>query len=223
MALLFDLSGSLNSRFKFEQHAAVLFLEKVWKMGDSVTLIAFSEKPKILLADCKSLPEALSRLMSFQPTESATAFYDSTILGARELHKSAVPGVRQAVIVLSDGEDNQSDSEAADAFREYRQADAVFYSINPGGHSIRLNEISLKGQKDMELMALETGGAAFISDSNEDLEQIFTRIANELRAQYLLSYYSSNLSSESQFRRIAVALPKSPDLRVRARQGYFSK
>ncbi len=223
MALLFDLSGSLNSRFEFEQHAAVRFLEKVWKKGDSVTLIAFNEKPQVHLINCKSLPEALKTLMSFQPTESSTAFYDSLIMGAHVLHQSAIPETRRPVIVLSDGEDNRSDSKATDVFREYQQSDEIFYSINPSGNSIRLNEISLKGQRNMSSIAEKTGGAAFVSDTDVDLDLVFSSIADELRTQYLLSYYSSNLSSEDRFRRISVSIPTRPDLKVRARQGYFAK
>jgi Ca-activated chloride channel homolog len=222
MALLFDLSGSLNSRFKFEQQAATQFLEKVWKPGDLVTIITFNEQPQISIRNCRSLPEALNALTNFRPTESSTAFYDSVIMASDILHQSAVPETRRSVIVLSDGEDNRSDRNAADAFHEFQQTDAIFYSINPSGPSIRLNEISKKGQEDMASIAAETGGMAFVSDMGGNLEQVFTRIANELRAQYLLSYYSSNSDSDNRFRRIAVSIPKRPDLRVQARQGYFA-
>jgi Ca-activated chloride channel homolog len=222
MALLFDLSGSLNSRFEFEQHAAVGFLEKVWKPGDAINIIAFNENPQISLKNCKSLDEALEALKSLHPSESATAFYDSIIAGAHILHQFAIPEMRQSLIVLSDGEDNRSDSKAADALQEVQHSDAIFYSINPGGPSIRLNEISMKGQEGMASFAHETGGAAFISDSGTDLEQIFGRIATELRAQYLLSYYSSNSQWDGKFRRISVSIPTRPDLHVRARQGYFA-
>jgi Ca-activated chloride channel homolog len=222
MALLFDLSGSLNSRFEFEQHAAIGFLEKVWKPGDAINIIAFNEKPQISLKNCKSLDEALKALQTLHPSESATAFYDSIIAGAHVLHQFAVPETRQSLIVLSDGEDNQSDSKAADALLEIRQSDAIFYSINPGGPSIRLNVISMKGQEGMAAFAHETGGAAFISDAGPDLEQIFGMIATELRAQYLLSYYSSNTQWDGKFHRISVSIPSRPDLHVRARQGYFA-
>jgi Ca-activated chloride channel homolog len=223
LALLFDLSGSLNNRFEFEQQAAIRFLEKVWKSGDSVSIIAFSEKPQVILCGSNSLPEALKTLLSFQPTEAATAFYDSVISAAHLLHQLAAPETRLSEIVLSDGEDNRSDCGIADALREVQRSDTIFYSINPGGSSIRLNEISLKGQRDMASLALETGGSAFVSDKSGDLDDIFGRIATELRAQYLISYYSSNPHSDGQFRRISVSVPSRPDVRIRARQGYYAK
>jgi Ca-activated chloride channel homolog len=222
MALLFDLSGSLNSRFEFEQHAATNFLEKVWRPGDAVNIIPFNEKPQISLKNCKSLDEAVKALQTLHPSDAPTAFYDSIITGARILHQFAVPETRQSLIVLSDGEDNRSDSKAADALLEIQQSNAIFYSINPGGASMGLNEISRKGQEGMASFARETGGAAFVSDTGSDLEKIFGRIATELRTQYLLSYYSSNYLWDGKFRRISVSIPNRPDLHIRARQGYFA-
>jgi Ca-activated chloride channel homolog len=222
LALLFDLSGSVNHRFEFEQRAATRFLEKVWKSGDSVTIISFTEGQQVRLRNSLSLTETLQDLEKLQPTKDATAFYDSVIAAARVLHESATPETRQAQIVLSDGEDNRSDGTIVDALKEVQRSDTIFYSINPGGHSIRLNEISLKGQQDLKALAEETGGTAFVSDQTSDLDEIFGRIATELRAQYLLGYYSSNPRLDGRFRRIVVSIPKRPDLRVRARQGYYA-
>jgi Ca-activated chloride channel homolog len=222
MALLFDLSGSLNALFEFEQHAAIRFLEKVWKRLDTVTIVVFNEKADVRLRDCRSLPDALNVLQKLQPTESSTAFFDSVIMGARLMRQATAPETRRSVIVLSDGEDNRSDSRAADALHEFQQSDAIFYSINPSGASVRLNAITMKGQQDMSSIASETGGTAFVSDTGgHDLERIFGQIANELRSQYLLSYYSSNPRSDHHFRRITVSLPNKPDLRIHARQGYY--
>jgi Ca-activated chloride channel homolog len=222
LALLFDLSGSVNNRFEFELQAANRFLEKVWKPGDSVTIISFTDAPQVRLRNSKSLTDALQNLLTLQPTESPTAFYDSVVASARLLREIAPPETRKAEIVLSDGEDNRSDGTIADALREVQRCDTIFYSINPGGHSIRLNEISMKGQQDMKTLADETGGTAFVSDQAGDLDAIFGRIATELRAQYLLAYYSSNPRMDGKFRRISVIIPKKPDLRVRARQGYYA-
>ena len=222
LALLFDLSGSVNNRFEFEQQAAVRFLKKVMKPGDSVSVISFNEEALIRLRNSTSLPEAIRELMELQPTESATAFYDSVAASARLLRQSSIQDARKAEIVLSDGEDNRSDRTIVDALREVQRADAIFYSINPGGNSIRLNEISLKGQQDLASLANETGGTAFVSDETSDLDAIFGRIATELRAQYLLGYYSSNPRLDGKFRQIVVSIPGRPDLRVRARQGYYA-
>jgi Ca-activated chloride channel family protein len=107
--------------------------------------------------------------------------------------------------------------------RAVQGADAVFYSINPGGSSVRLNEISMRAQSGMQTVADATGGAAYVPARQDDLDTIFRQIAAELRAQYLLQYLSNNQAQTGKFLRIKVATPARPDLRIRARQGYFKK
>jgi Ca-activated chloride channel family protein len=107
--------------------------------------------------------------------------------------------------------------------RSVQQADAAFYSINPGGPSVHLNQISTRAQNAMASIAESTGGTAFVPDSENQLERVFSEIAAELRGQYLLQYYSNSKTQGSQFRRISVTLPTHPELRIRARQGYYPK
>ena len=107
--------------------------------------------------------------------------------------------------------------------RAVQGADAVFYSINPGGPSVRLNEISTRAQNGMQTVADATGGTAYVPARTEDLETIFRRIAAELRAQYLLQYLSNNQATAGKFLRIKVTTPARPDLHIRARQGYYKK
>lgn len=104
-----------------------------------------------------------------------------------------------------------------------QQADAAFYSINPGGRSVHLNQISTRSQNAMQSIAESTGGNAFVPDGEKDLERVFGEVAAELRGQYLLQYYSNSQTPGLQFRRIVVAVPTRPGVRVRARQGYYPK
>jgi Ca-activated chloride channel family protein len=107
--------------------------------------------------------------------------------------------------------------------RAVQQSDAAFYSINPGGPSVHLNQISTRAQNAMESIAQSTGGTAYVPEAERDLERVFNEIAAELRGQYLLQYYSNSQAAGAQFRRIAVTLPARPELRIRARQGYYPK
>jgi Ca-activated chloride channel homolog len=107
--------------------------------------------------------------------------------------------------------------------RAVQQADAAFYSINPGGRSVHLNLISTRAQEAMESIAESTGGTAFVPDSEKDLERVFGEVAAELRGQYLLQYYSNSQLPGAQFRRIALGIPTHPELRIRARQGYYPR
>jgi Ca-activated chloride channel family protein len=111
----------------------------------------------------------------------------------------------------------------AEMQQEVQKANAVFYSINPSGEAIRLNVISVRAQAAMQQLAGSTGGTAFVPEKIADLEAVFNRILNELRAQYLLQYYSNNKSSGNAFRRIAVTTPAQTQWRVRAREGYYPK
>lgn len=104
-----------------------------------------------------------------------------------------------------------------------QQADVIFYSVNPGGPSVRLNQIAMRAEKGMEAIAETTGGTAFVPDSDLDLEKVFRQVAAELRGQYLLQYYASAEAPAGQFRRIQVVVPARNDVRVRARQGYYKK
>ncbi|HEU4769555.1 MAG TPA: VWA domain-containing protein, partial [Pyrinomonadaceae bacterium] len=110
----------------------------------------------------------------------------------------------------------------ADVQQAAQRADAIFYSINPGGPSVRLNQIAMRAESGMEAIAEATGGTAFIPDGEKDLERVFRQVAAELRGQYLLQYYGDS-EAPGQFRRIQVSVPARQDVRVRARQGYYPK
>ena len=223
MALLFDVSGSVHGRFEFERQAASRFLREVLKPKDAVTVFAIGRQPRRIQERTVNVQSALQSLAALEATKEATAFFDSLATGIHALHNTAPPGTRRVAVVVSDGEDNYStEHDLDDTLRELQHADCLFYSINPSGPSIRLNRVSLRGQKGLERLAAETGGAAFLPDRLEELDAIFTRITNELQAQYLLGYYSHNQKMDGGFRKIAVRVPARPELRVRARQGYYA-
>lgn len=107
--------------------------------------------------------------------------------------------------------------------REVQRADAVFYSINPSGGGLKFNPRGTRAQEGMQQLAASTGGTSFAPEQLEELEDIFRRIAAELRAQYLLQYYSNSDAPNGKFLSIRVRTPTRPEARVRARQGYYVK
>jgi len=119
--------------------------------------------------------------------------------------------------------DRRRQRAVTDVQRAVQRGDAAFYSINPGGNSIRLNKVSTRAQNDMQSIASATGGTAYVPNNENDLQRVFSEVAAELRGQYLLQYYSNSQASGAQFRRIAVSVPTKSELRVRARQGYYPK
>ena len=222
IALLFDISGSLNQSFEFEQNAAINFLKRIWKDGDAVTIISFDEQLEVLLKNGGNLQEAMWTLRQLRPTEKPTSFFDAVTLAARLIDQSASEETRQAIIVISDGADNTSAGSMASALAEMQRLDAVFYAINPSGASIRLNRINVRGQENLTELAEATGGTVFVSDDTKDLEGIFGKIESELRAQYLLHYYSLNQNMDGKFHQIKVSIPNRPELTIRARPGFLA-
>jgi len=222
IALLFDVSGSVNQNFEFEQNAAIDFLKKIWKNGDAVTIISFDEQPEVRLKNGDNLQEAMWTLRQIRPTGKTTSFFDALILAAQLVEQSAAEDTRQAIIVLSDGADNTSINGFAEALAEMRRRNVVFYAINPSGQAaVRLNRIICKGQENLEAFAKATGGTAFLSDDTAGLENIFGEIFRELRAQHLLLYYSLVSGMDGKFHSIDVSIPDRPELNVRARPGFL--
>ncbi|HEX8131756.1 MAG TPA: VWA domain-containing protein [Pyrinomonadaceae bacterium] len=107
--------------------------------------------------------------------------------------------------------------------REVQRADAVFYSINPSGGGLQFNVRGKRAQEGMQQLAATTGGTSFAPERLEELDDIFRRIAAELRAQYLLQYYSNNDAPSGKFLSIKVRTPAHAAAQVRARTGYYAK
>jgi Ca-activated chloride channel family protein len=250
IALLVDVSGSTNNRFDFEKEAAARFLQRVLKPVDRASVFIIDRTP-VVRETGATADKANRSLLSLQPAadKGPTAFYDTVVEAAEYLSEKAPPRHRRVILVISDGVDNfserikklmgttreQQESVSADAKtkiydravaevqREVQRADAVFYSINPSGNTMHLNIITQRGQEGLQKVAESTGGTAFVPEHVEDLTAVFDQIAAELRAQYLIQYYSNSQTGGTQFRRIAVGVPTQPQMRVRARQGYYPK
>jgi len=222
IALLFDISASIQDQFSFEQQAAVRFIKEVLKSTDAVSIYSIGAKPRLVKARTNSGDEANAGVRSISPVKEPTAFFDSVVEAALYLGKTAEPGSRRALVVISDGEENFSEHyHLADALRELQKNDCLFYSINPSGSALKLNLVSVRGQGYMESMSAQTGGKAFVPEHVSDLEAVFHQITEELQAQYLLGYYSSDDRADGGFRKISVRACR-PDVRVRARQGYYA-
>jgi Ca-activated chloride channel family protein len=224
IVLLLDVSASVDARFAFEKDAAARFLKTVLKSGDNATVYAIDSTPR-LVQTRTSADDATKKLLTIEPARSKTAFYDTVVDAARYLASKTPAQHRRVIVAISDGEDTFSERflTAAAALPEIQRADTVFYSINPSGPSYHLNKISVRAQESMEQMATATGGSAFVTETVEDTELAFRRIANELRAQYLLQYYSMSDAPNGKYLSIKVSVPKRTDVRVRARQGYYVK
>jgi Ca-activated chloride channel family protein len=248
IALLVDVSASVVARFSFEKEAAASFLKQVLKPEDRATIFAIDEQPR-LIQELTTAQRASEKLITMRPADGYTAFFDSVLAAANYLDKTSPPGRRRIVVVISDGDDtarilNISAAQSrngnleligkdaqlqliqralSETQREVQRAEITFYSINPSGQTMHLNVRTARSEEGMERIAAATGGAAFIPAGESDLNDIFRRIAAEIRSQYLIQYYSNNKSGAGVFRHIKVSLPSQPQLRIRAREGYYPK
>ncbi len=248
IALLVDVSGSVIARFDFEQQAAASFIKQVLKPEDRATVFAIDTTPR-LVQRLASAAVASQSVMTIKPSNSYTAFFDSVLSAAKYLDESSTSGRRRIAVIISDGDDtarildistvkpgdgtlqlasveaqqqmlqrSQTETE-----REVQRAEVTFYSINPSGQTMRLNARTARAELGMERIAAATGGASFVPARDEELTPIFNRIASEIRSQYLLQYYSNNQTGSRGYRRITAISPTHPELRVRAREGYYPK
>lgn len=248
IAILLDISGSVNARIDFEKEAAARFIKQVLKPTDRATIYSIGITPRLELQRA-SAEQAAAKLKSLQATKGPTAFFDTVVDAARYLAASTPAQHRRVIVVISDGEDNFSERikaaigetaesqrsaspqtqlsvynrAQAEVEREVQRAEAAFYSINPSGQALRLNVISQRAQDGMARLSNATGGNSFVPERLEDLDTVFRQIGAELRSQYLLQYYSNDETQNAKFRRIRVGVPARPELRVRARQGYYPK
>jgi Ca-activated chloride channel family protein len=223
IALLFDITASVYDLFQFERQAALRFMQEALRPNDAISIFTIGIRPRLIRPRVVGIDKAVKAAMAIEPTKEPTAFFDAVAEAARYLGKTAAPGAKRVVVVISDGEDMLSANHTVgDALKELQRSDCLFYSINPSGPSIRLNKISLRAEDDLISLASGTGGAAFLPNGLEDLDEAFGQIASDLRAQYLLGYYSTAERADGRFRRISVRAPRRPDLRLRARQGYYA-
>jgi Ca-activated chloride channel family protein len=251
IAILLDVSLSVEARIDFEKEAAARFLKQVMKTGDRATVFTISTDPRLEqpLDTSERTAAKMASIKLAERAKGATAFYDTVVEAARYLAQKTPTGHRRVIVVISDGEDTYSERIKAaigttpqerdsikledrlkihnrvvlEVQREVQKAEVAFYSINPSGEALRLNVISKRAQAGMEQLSNATGGTSFVPEKLENLDAVFHRITAELRSQYLLQYYSNNDSPGNKFLRIKVTTPARADLRIRAREGYYPK
>jgi len=219
VALLVDASNSVRDRFKFEQEAAIEFLNQIVRPNyDKAFVVGFDSTPEVT-QDFTDNSEFLAKGVRALRPGGGTAMYDAIYFACRDkLLKAPRSGpVRRAVIVLSDGDDNQSHVSREEAIEMAQRAEAIIYTI-----STNISGAKNKGDKVLERMSEATGGRAFFPFKIQDVADAFTEIQDELRSQYLVSYSPPDLIADGRFRPLEISALNLKSLRVRARKGYFA-
>jgi VWFA-related protein len=218
MGLLVDTSGSVNSRFDFEQQAAIGFLQKTLRPNfDRAFVMGFSSRGK-LAQDFTDNVHLLEVGVQSLHSGGGTALYDAIYRACHDklIKDPSKNPVRRAIIVLSDGEDNQSEVTKAQAIEMAQRAEVIIYAISTDDSGL-----VLRGDKSLQQLADATGGRAFFPFKMKDVSHAFGSIEDELRSQYVVSYRPADFDADGRYRTIEITSLKK-DLQVRARRGYFA-
>jgi len=218
LGLLVDVSGSVDGRFDFEQNAATSFLEHTVRTGfDEAFVVGFnshSQMAQDYTDDVKLLSVGVHKLHD----GGGTALYDAVYHACKEKFLKDRPDhpVRKAIVIVSDGEDNQSEVSRAQAIEMAQRSEVIIYAISTDDSGL-----VMRGDKVLEQLAEATGGRAFFPFKMKDITRSFAAIEDELRSQYVVSYKPANFDADGRYRSIEISSLKK-DLQVRARKGYFA-
>jgi VWFA-related protein len=218
LGLLIDVSGSVHGRFDFEQNAAISFLQHSIRAGfDKAYVVGFNTHLQ-MSQDFTDNVQLLSAGVRNLQDGGGTALFDAVYKTCHDklLKDKSEHPVRKAIIILSDGEDNQSEVSKAQAIEMAQRAEVIIYAISTDDSGL-----ILRGDKTLEQLAEATGGRAFFPFKMKDITHSFAAIEDELRSQYVVSYKPADFDADGRYRSIEISANKK-DLQVRARKGYFA-
>ena len=218
LGLLVDTSGSVRGRFQFEQDAAAGFLQHTIRAHyDRAFVMGFSAHNHVVqdfTDDVSLLSAGIQRLQD----GGGTALYQAIYSACKErlMKDDSDRPVRRALVVVSDGEDNQSEVSKMQAIEMAQRAQVIIYTISTDDSGL-----ILRGDKVLQQLADATGGRAFFPFKMKDIRSSFSAIEDELRSQYVVSYHPADFDTDGRYRSIEITALKK-DLQVRARKGYFA-
>ena len=207
----------MGSRFDFEQTAAIAFMQHTLRKGfDRAFVMGFNTHSQVAQEFTDNVT-----LLAAESTSCATAVERHcmtrfTCLQGQILEGPSERPVRKAIIVVSDGEDNQSEFSKAQAIEMAQRAEVIIYAISTDDSGL-----VMRGDKVLEQLAEATGGRVFFPFKMKDITRSFAAIEDELRSQYVVSYKPANFDADGRYRSIEISSLKK-DLQVRARKGYFA-
>ena len=220
VGIVFDVSGSMSGKKIERAKEALSTFIQTSHPDDEYFLIGFSSEPQLLL-DRSRDGDAIIRRLSFVEPHGSTALYDAAYLAIERLARGTHQ--KRALLIISDGEDNNSHYTLSELGRSLRESDAIVYAIGIngglGGRASMYSDLAL------ERLASVTGGRAFFPRSSSQMNETFEQIALELRHQYSIGYRPSNFMADRSWHRIRVKVMTPQELKrvfVRSREGYYA-
>jgi Ca-activated chloride channel family protein len=235
IAMLIDISGSEEYTLPIEKAAARRFFQKVLRPNKDLGAVVTFENEAVLVQNLTSDVEKLWRALdSVRPSvvtasvgtvsgtppindsgAGSTALYDAIYAVSSDLLRREAG--RRVIILITDGVDTSSRMKLRDAIERAWRSEIIIYSIGIGDPAMGGVDSGV-----LKKIAAETGGRAFFPRKEEDLDQAFAQIDEDLRSQYIASYQPTNEARDGSFRTIQVRVKNRKDLTVRHRRGYFA-
>ncbi len=219
LAILIDTSNSIRERFRFQQEAATAFIDgTVRPRQDRALVVSFDTAAELVTDLTDDIPVLEKAIQGLRPG-GGTSMYDAVYFACRDklMQDQPLYKFRRAMVILSDGEDNQSRYTRDQALEMAQKADVTIYTI-----STNITHIETDGDKVLRYFAGETGGQVFFPFKATDLNQSFENIANELRHQYNVFYRPEPLKADGLYHPVDIRVKGRKDLIVRARKGYYA-
>ncbi len=218
VGIVIDASTSIRTRFQFEQQSANEFLLSILKSkSDRAFVMGFDVTPTVTQDWTNNLDGLEAGINRLRPG-GGTALFDAVYTACRDklLSERGTEPVRRAMILISDGDDNQSRVHPDEAIKMCQRAETIIYAISTNWTPSRG-----RGDKVLTDMAEETGGEVFFPPSVEEMSNSFKNIEEELRSQYALNYVPADFRADGSFRPIYLYC-NDRRYTVRARKGYFA-
>ena len=220
IGIVFDLSGSMTSKFARARKALSEFL-RTSNPQDEFFVVGFNDKPAVIVDYTSDVDDVEARMVMLRP-ENRTALIDAVYLGIDKLKEAKYE--RKALLIISDGGDNRSRYTQGELRRVVRESDVQIYSIGIFDTYASTTEEEL-GPVLLSDISEMTGGRMFKVSDIGDMEDIAARISAELRNQYVIGYRPSDMRKDGNWRKLKVRLvppPGLPALTVHFRQGYYA-
>ncbi len=228
LALLFDNSSSVLQAREFEKKAAIRFFRQVIRPDrDQVALYSVATVTRLEQPLTRNVSQLIAAIESFEKPEGATQLLDGIIQAAEYLRD--YPG-RRVIVIVSDGEDNLSDSSLEAAVKAVQLSNCQVYVVKTtefenlqrtGSRAGNANVRALIAERRMQEITSDTGGAVYSPVDEDELNQAFMRISAELAEQYILSYYPETTGEKGKFQTITLNVKNKKDLTLRTRKGYY--
>jgi Ca-activated chloride channel family protein len=219
VGIVFDTSGSMDEAAMQRAREALSGFIETSHPHDEFSVIGFGSSPQLLLDRVRDGKAVLDKF-TYVNTTGNTALYDAVYMGVENVSHGAYP--KHAIVLISDGEENNSRCSFSKLRRTLEESGVVVYTVRVGKPPLPKST----GGLVMDQIAAITGGKAFWPKNSESMDQAFEQIALELRRQYSIGYIPTNFAADGKLHKIKVALavPRevSRDMVVRNREGYYA-